>query len=296
LPTQTERWDTPDGDFIEVHRLAASPGAPRLLFLHGLEGTVRSHYVAGFFEEAIRRSWAADLMIFRGCGSEPNRAPRFYHSGETTDLAFVLDRVIREHPESPIVVAGVSLGGNVLLKFLGEHSRALPRQLRAAAAISVPFDLERGARFIGQGFSRVYDRHFLHTLRPKALAKLQRYPDLFDRSKLERATSIFDFDDAVTAPVHGFVDAHDYYAHSSSISFLSAIRLPTLLLSAADDPFLPTAVLDTVREIASGNPSLSLEFPKHGGHVGFVAGRWPWRPFYYAEWRACEFLEAGLRA
>jgi uncharacterized protein len=296
LPTQTERWDTPDGDFIEVHRLAASPGAPRLLFLHGLEGTVRSHYVAGFFEEAIRRSWAADLMIFRGCGSEPNRAPRFYHSGETTDLAFVLDRVIREHPESPIVVAGVSLGGNVLLKFLGEHSRALPRQLRAAAAISVPFDLERGARFIGQGFSRVYDRHFLHTLRPKALAKLQRYPDLFDRSKLERATSIFDFDDAVTAPVHGFVDARDYYAHSSSISFLSAIRLPTLLLSAADDPFLPTAVLDTVREIASGNPSLSLEFPKHGGHVGFVAGRWPWRPFYYAEWRACEFLEAGLRA
>jgi len=296
LPTQTERWDTPDGDFIEVHRLAASPGAPRLLFLHGLEGTVRSHYVAGFFEEAIRRSWAADLMIFRGCGSEPNRAPRFYHSGETTDLAFVLDRVVREHPESPIVVAGVSLGGNVLLKFLGEHSRALPRQLRAAAAISVPFDLERGARFIGQGFSRVYDRHFLHTLRPKALAKLQRYPDLFDRSKLERATSIFDFDDAVTAPVHGFVDAHDYYAHSSSISFLSAIRLPTLLLSAADDPFLPTAVLDTVREIASGNPALSLEFPKHGGHVGFVAGRWPWRPFYYAEWRACEFLEAGLRA
>jgi len=296
LPTQTERWDTPDGDFIEVHRLAASPGAPRLLFLHGLEGTVRSHYVAGFFEEAIRRSWAADLMIFRGCGSEPNRAPRFYHSGETTDLAFVLDRVIREHPESPIVVAGVSLGGNVLLKFLGEHSRALPRQLRAAAAISVPFDLERGARFIGQGFSRVYDRHFLHTLRPKALAKLQRYPDLFDRSKLERATSIFDFDDAVTAPVHGFVDAHDYYAHSSSISFLSAIRLPTLLLSAADDPFLPTAVLDTVREIASGNPALSLEFPEHGGHVGFVAGRWPWRPFYYAEWRACEFLEAGLRA
>jgi len=296
LPTQTERWDTPDSDFIEVHRLAASPGAPRLLFLHGLEGTVRSHYVAGFFEEAIRRSWAADLMIFRGCGSEPNRAPRFYHSGETTDLAFVLDRVIREHPESPIVVAGVSLGGNVLLKFLGEHSRALPRQLRAAAAISVPFDLERGARFIGQGFSRVYDRHFLHTLRPKALAKLQRYPDLFDRSKLERATSIFDFDDAVTAPVHGFVDAHDYYAHSSSISFLSAIRLPTLLLSAADDPFLPTAVLDTVREIASGNPSLSLEFPEHGGHVGFVAGRWPWRPFYYAEWRACEFLEAGLRA
>ena len=295
-PTRRERWETPDGDFLDVHRLDAPPGSPHLLFLHGLEGTIRSHYVGGFFSEAARRGWSADLLIFRGCGSEPNRSPRFYHSGETTDLAFVLDRVIREHPESPIVVAGVSLGGNVLLKFLGERSGTLPRQLRAAAAISVPFDLERGARFIGQGFSRVYDRHFLRTLRPKALTKLQRYPDLFDRSKLERATSIYDFDDAVTAPVHGFVDAHDYYARSSSVSFLSAIRLPTLLLSAVDDPFLPAAVLDRVRDIASGNPALSLEFTKHGGHVGFVAGRWPWRPFYYAEWRACEFLDAAPRA
>jgi predicted alpha/beta-fold hydrolase len=291
-----ERWDTPDGDFIDLHRLDGPHGAPRLLFLHGLEGTIRSHYVAGFFGEAHRRGWAADLMIFRSCGDEPNRAPRFYHSGETTDLQFVLNRLLQEHPESPVVIAGVSLGGNVVLKFLGERSAALPRQLRAAAAISVPFDLERGARFISSGVSRIYDRHFLRTLRRKAIAKLERYPDLFNRSMLERAVSIYDFDDAVTAPVHGFADAHDYYSRSSSLGWIKQIRLRTLLLSAADDPFLPSAVLDEVREMALDNPALSLEFTEHGGHVGFIAGRWPWQPFYYAEWRACEFLSSALES
>lgn len=290
IPTRRERWDTADGDFIDVHRLDGPVGAPRLLFLHGLEGTIRSHYVAGFFGEALRRGWAADLMIFRGCGSEPNRAARFYHSGETEDLSFVIQRIIEEHPQSPLVVAGVSLGGNVLLKYLGERSSGVPRQLRAAAAISVPFDLERGARFIATGFSRIYDRHFLRTLRPKAMAKLQRYPGLFDRAKLSSASSIYDFDDAVTAPVHGFADAHDYYSRSSSLRWIERIRLPTLLLSAVDDPFLPSEVLERVRDIGDASPALTLEFTKHGGHVGFVSGRWPWRPFYYAEWRACEFL------
>jgi predicted alpha/beta-fold hydrolase len=170
----------------------------------------------------------------------------------------------------------------------------LPPQLRAAAAISVPFDLERGARFIATGISRIYDRHFLRTLRPKALAKLEKYPGLFDRSELERATSIYDFDDAVTAPVHGFFDAHDYYSRSSSLGWIGRIQLPTLLLSALDDPFLPADVLDDVRDIAAHNPALNIEFTLRGGHVGFVSGRWPWRPFYYAEWRACEFLGAAL--
>jgi predicted alpha/beta-fold hydrolase len=291
-----ERWGTPDGDFIDVHRLDGPERAPRLLFLHGLEGTIRSHYVAGLFGEAQRRGWAADLMIFRGCGDEPNRAPRFYHSGETTDLAFVLDRLVSENAQTPVLLAGVSLGGNVLLKFLGERGTELPPQVRAAAAISVPFDLERGSRFIATGISRIYDRHFLRSLRPKAMAKLEQYPDLFDRSRLQRATSIYDFDDAVTAPVHGFIDAHDYYSRSSSLGWIKRVRLPTLLLSAIDDPFLPADVLDDVREIAGANPALTLEFTSHGGHVGFVAGRWPWRPFYYAEWRACEFLRAAIES
>ena len=289
-----ERWDTPDGDFVDVHRLDSAEDAPRLLFLHGLEGTVRSHYVTGFFGEARRRGWGADLLIFRGCGDEPNRQPRFYHSGETGDLAFALDRVLAEHPRAPIVLAGVSLGGNVLLKFLGEQGDRLSSRVRAAAAISVPFDLEQGARHIATGVSRVYDRHFLRTLREKAVRKLGTYPGLFDPDRLARARSIFEFDDAVTAPVHRFTDAHDYYSKSSSLAWLDRIRRPTFLLSAVDDPFLPAAVLDDVRRIAADNPALTLEFTAHGGHVGFVGGRWPWAASYYGEWRACEFLANSL--
>jgi len=294
LPTRIERWETADGDFVDLHRLDGPAGAPRLFFLHGLEGSIRSHYVAGFFGEAARRGWGADLLIFRGCGSEPNRAPRFYHSGETGDLAFALDRVQHEHPDSPVLLAGVSLGGNVLLKFLGERGADVDARVVAAATISVPYDLERGARHISTGFSRIYDRHFLRTLRRKALAKLEHYPGLFDSSALERAESIYGFDDAVTAPVHGFDDAHDYYSRSSSLGFLGRVRRPTLLLSAVDDPFLPREVLDEVRAIATGNDCLEIEFVEHGGHVGFVGGRWPWRPFYFAEWRVCEFLAAKL--
>jgi predicted alpha/beta-fold hydrolase len=293
---RSERWDTPDGDFIDIHRLDAAPDAPRLFMLHGLEGTVRSHYVGGFFAEARRRGWGADLLVFRGCGPELNRARRFYHSGETTDLAFALDRVLAEHPSARVVLAGVSLGGNVLLKYLGEAGKSAPDRIAAAAAVSVPFDLERGSRFISQGFSRVYDRHFLRSLRRKAEAKLLRFPDLFDVDALRRARTIYDFDDVITAPVHGFADAHEYYARSSSLGWLSRIRRPTLLLRAVDDPFLPAAVLDEVRAIASNNPCLHLEFTKHGGHVGFVGGRVPWRAEYYAERRAAEFLASHVGA
>jgi predicted alpha/beta-fold hydrolase len=295
LPIRRERWDTPDGDFVDVHRLdGAAKNAPRLVFFHGLEGTIRSHYVFGFFNEARRRGWGADLLIFRGCGDEPNRTPRFYHSGETTDPAFVIDRIRAEFPHAPILLAGVSLGGNVLLKYLGEQGTALSTQIRAAAAVSVPFNLERSCRHISQGFSKIYDRHFLRTLRRKAVAKLTAHPDLFDRSALDRASSIYDFDDAVTAPVHGFASAHDYYSRSSSLGFLATIARPTLLLNAIDDPFLPPVVLNDVREIAGHNSYLTLEFTAHGGHVGFVGGKWPWHPDYYAERRVCEFLAAAL--
>ncbi len=292
---RAERWDTPDGDFVDVYRLDASEGAPRLFILHGLEGTIRSHYVTGFLGEAKRRGWGADLLIFRGCGDEPNRRPRFYHSGDTGDLAFALDRVLVEHPRSLIVLAGVSLGGNVLLKFLGEQGDSLSPRVRSAAAISVPFDLEKGARKIATGFSQIYDRHFLRTLRAKARAKLSAYPGLFDADRLERAQSIYEFDDAVTAPVHGFADARDYYTRSSSLPWLRRIRRPTFLLSAVDDPFLPAAVLDDVLRVARDNRALTLEFTAHGGHVGFVAGPRPWSVAYYAERRACEFLAQSLR-
>lgn len=301
LPTRIERWTTPDGDFVDLLRLdpaarggPAADEAPRVLLLHGLEGSPRSHYVGGIFEQCRRRGWGADLLVFRSCGAEPNRERRFYHSGETTDAAFVLERLVAERPAAPRALVGISLGGNVLLKLLGERGADLPRTVRAAAAVSVPFDLGRGSRFIGRGFARVYEGFFLRTLRRKAHEKLGRYPGLFDPRALERARSLWDYDDAVTAPVHGFESAEDYYARSSSLGYLAGIRLPTLLVSAADDPFLPAPVLDEVRAIARRTPALELAFASAGGHVGFVAGALPWRPRYWAEERVASFLATHL--
>ena len=297
VETRAERWPTPDDDEIEVHRLDApagrGPHAPRLVILHGLEGTIRSNYVHGTLAQARARGWAADVLIFRGCG-EMNRQRRMYHSGETSDVNLVVERLARDNPGQPLVVVGFSLGGNVLLKWLGEQGDALCPQVRAAAAVSVPFDLEGGARRIERGFSRVYTRHFLRTLKAKARNKLDHYPGLFSAAALERATSLYDFDDAVTAPVHGFRDAHDYYSRSSSLQFLDSIRIPTLLISAADDPFLPPQILDAVRILAQSSDMLEAEVWPSGGHVGFVSGRDPRRPHYYAEERVVEFLANTL--
>lgn len=289
-PTRVERWETPDGDFLDLHCLDAPAGRPRLLVLHGLEGSHRSHYARGLVSEASRREWAADVLLFRSCGAELNRALRFYHSGETTDLDFVVRTLIAREPRRPLGLVGVSLGGNVLLKWLGEQGAGVPPQVVAAVAISVPFDLARGARHIDRGFSRVYQAHFLRSLRRKAHAKRLRFPEHFRAELIDRARTLYEFDDAVTAPVHGFRDAADYYERSSSIRWIGRIRTPTLLLSAADDPFLPAAVLDEVREIARENACLHVEFVERGGHVGFISGRIPWKPFYYAEWRAAEFV------
>jgi predicted alpha/beta-fold hydrolase len=291
-PGRLERWETPDDDFLEVFRVAAPPSAPRLLVLHGLEGTVRSHYARGILQRAAAAGWAADLLIFRGCGAELNRRPRFYHSGETSDLQFVAQRIAREFPAAELYIVGYSLGGNVLLKWLGERGALHPPTLRAAAAVSVPFDLEAGARYIHHGFSRIYELHFLRTLKRKALAKLERFPDAYDRRALEAVDSIVDFDDVVTAPLHGFAGAHDYYSRSSAQGFLSSIRLPTALISAYDDPFLPPDILATVARTAAANPALHVAFSPQGGHVGFVGGANPARPKYYSEDRVFNFFDA----
>jgi predicted alpha/beta-fold hydrolase len=292
--TTRECLTAPDGDSIEVHHLLADEFAPRVLLLHGLEGSARSHYVGGFLSEASARDWGATVMVFRGCGSAPNLAKRFYHSGETQDLGAVFQEVRKRFPHAPWFVAGVSLGGNVILKWLGEQGSSASGRVRAAAAVSAPFDLEAGSRHISQGFAKVYDRSFLRSLRAKALAKLVRYPDLFDREKLGRARTVYEFDDAVTGPVHGFSSARDYYEQSSSMGFLSRIGVPTLLLSSRDDPFLPRHVLKKVEAIADMNQLLSVEFHDAGGHVGFVAGSRPWRPVYYAEWRVFRFFDGTL--
>lgn len=293
LDAFVECLPTPDGDSIELHQLRAPRGAPHLLLLHGLEGSVRSHYVHDILRGAAKRHWAATLLVFRGCGATPNTARRFYHSGETSDLAHVFRALAARDSAAPWLLCGVSLGGNVLLKFLGELGERVDPRIRAAAAVSVPFDLEAGARRISRGFARIYDRMFLRTLRRKAVAKLSRYPDLFDKVRLSAARSIYDFDEAVTAPVHGFVSAHDYYERSSSRHFLPGIRVRTLLLSAIDDPFLPSDVLKDVTTSARRNPCLVVEVHPKGGHVGFVSGH-PWKPQYYAERRVLQFFDRAM--
>lgn len=289
--TSHECLESPDGDSIELYHVEGARTSPRVLLLHGLEGSERSHYVGGLLSEAAARGWGATLMVFRGCGAAPNVARRFYHSGETNDFAHVFEVLASRWQDASWCVAGVSLGGNVLLKWLGERCGAVADRVRAAAAISVPFDLEAGSRHISRGFARVYDRSFLNSLRRKALAKLARYPDLFDRAQLNRARTVFDFDNAVTGPVHGFVDAHDYYSKSSSLGYLARIQVPTLLLSSRDDPFLPSSVLDRVAVAVCANATFEVEFHESGGHVGFVCGRWPWRAEYYAERRTFEFFD-----
>ncbi len=291
IATRTERWDTPDGDFLEIVRLdAPSPDAPRILLLHGLEGGAHSHYAKGLFREAKTRGCGADLLLFRTCGSEQNRLARSYHSGETADARFVIERLTADFPNAPLGLIGVSLGANVLCKMLGELGNNTPTNLTSAVAISTPFDLARASRHLGRGFGAVYEWFFLKSLIPKALEKIARHLELSPLTSVTRAKTLWQFDDLFTAPLHGFRDAADYYARASALQYLKDIRLPTLLLSAVDDPFLPADVLDHVRTIAQHNPALTIEFPERGGHVGFTAGTRPWNPWYYGEWRAAEFL------
>jgi uncharacterized protein len=290
--TGRECWPTPDGDTVTLHRLPGEDTAPRLLLLHGLEGSPASPYVRGMLAGARARGWKADVLVFRGCGGEPNRVRRFYHSGDTEDLDLVVKRLRSRGPGEILFAAGFSLGGNVLLKWLGELGPEAP--LQAAAAISVPYDLEQGARHIHRGFSRIYERNFLRSLQRKAIAKHRFFADLPHPDAVRRTGSIVEFDDLVTAPVHGFRDARDYYEQSSAVRWLSRVAVPTLLVSARDDPFLPRDVLRDVEHRAAANAALTLEIHGRGGHVGFVAGRFPWSAAYYAEERLFAFFADRL--
>jgi uncharacterized protein len=272
LHASREEWETPDGDVVTVRRAHADdPAAPRFVLFHGLEGSDRSHYVASLFRAAAQRGWGADLLLWRSCGGTNNRAPRFYHSGETGDAAWFLERIAALHPNAPLIACGVSLGGNVLTKLLGDHTVPLPEALRAAVAVSVPFELARGSAFISTGASAMYAAWFLRSLRVKAAEKAARYPQHFPSvDRISTIRTLWEFDDLITGPLHGFRDARDYYAQSSSAQYVDAVRRPLLLLSAYDDPFLPGDVLDAVRVRAQSNPLITTEFWQHGGHVGFV--------------------------
>lgn len=285
----------PDGDSVSVARVdPPRPGAPILTVFHGLEGTVRSNYAQGLMHQARARGWGAALLVWRSCDGRVPAAPRMYHSGETGDADVFLRRLASAHPDSPLLAVGVSLGANVLLKWLGEQGAAVPPTLRAAAAVSTPFDLAAGSRHLERGFSRAYVWHFVRNLRRKALAALAVHPTLpVDRVRLEAARSFWDFDDCFTAPVHGFRDAQDYYARSSSLPYLTRIQTPTLLFSAVNDPFLPAAVLDDVRNAARRNSTLMPEFTPSGGHVGWVSGS-PFAPVYHMEAHVAAWLGRHL--
>lgn len=285
-----ERWPTPDEDHLSLARAGTvREGRPHLLILHGLEGSVRSTYAQGLMQRATARGWSADLMLFRSCDGEINRARRMYHSGETTDVDWVVRTLIKRHPEISLRLVGVSLGGNVLLKWLGEQGEALVPNVVRAAAVSTPFDLAAGSQNLQSFLGQQYVNYFLRSLKAKTRAKRNMYPDLCDWNQLDAVRTFWDFDDVVTGPVHGFADALDYYTKSSSINYLKNIRRPTLLMNAKDDPFLPSAVLDRVRHISRANDRIFLEFTENGGHVGWVEGP-PWAPRYYMEQTVIDWL------
>ena len=289
-----ESWAASDGEPLSVARLdGATADAPMLVLFHGLEGTVRSKYAQGLMHLAKARGWSAAMLVFRTCDGRIPGTPRLYHSGETADADVVIRRLVAEHPGRPLHLVGVSLGANVLLKWLGEQGSAVPRAVQRAAAISTPFDLGAGSRYLEQGFSQLYVRHFVKSLRAKAVATLERHPMLpVDRARLARARTFYEFDDVFTGPVHGFDGAVDYYTRSSSIHFLPRIDVPTLLYSAVDDPFLPPVVLDRVRAIAADHRHLTVDFTETGGHVGWVSGP-PWAPIYHMEHRVMHWFGTG---
>ena len=286
-----ERFDTPDGDFVDVDWLSGRPEAPVLLVLHGLEGTDRSHYIGGLFQHARARGWRAGVLYFRSCSGELNRLPRFYHSGDTSDLDHVLRVLADREPGRRVGAVGISIGGNVLLKWLGEQGDGASKLLAGAVAISVPFDLMACARVMDRGLQKVlYTASFMRSFRQKTRAKALAYPDFVDVTAALRARTFAAYDRVVTAPLHGFADEVDYWQRASSGPYLAHIRRPTLLINALDDPFIPASSLPDPRELP---PAVRAEFVPIGGHVGFVEGA-PWRAGSWAERRAVEFLTAPL--
>jgi predicted alpha/beta-fold hydrolase len=294
VAVRRERVETPDGDFVDLDWATGATTSPRVppgplvLVLHGLEGSIRSPYVGGLFREITARGWRAVCLNFRSCSGELNRLRRFYHSGDTGDLDFVVRHLLAREPGLSMGLVGVSLGGNVLLKWLGEEGSRAPEAIFGAVGISVPFDLVACARRLDRGFHRyVYTARFLRTMRAKVRAKARRYPDFVDVAAARRARTFEAYDRAVTAPLNGFADEVDYWTRASSAPYLARIRRPTLLLSARDDPFVPPASLPDPGRLPA---EVRAEFVPTGGHVGFLEGRWPWRVSSWAERRAIAFL------
>ena len=273
LDTRRERFELPDGDFLDLDWVGGRKG-PIVVVLHGLMGSLESPYAAGIMHEIERRGWRGLFVHFRGCSGEANRLPRAYHSGDTGDLAAVIQAQHEREPSTPLAAVGYSLGGNALLKWLSETAGKNP--LRAAVAVSVPFEIEQVANSINQGFSRIYERRLTRCLQEALVKKIDVFGDRMPvtRERVRQLDDFWTFDNEVTAPLHGFEDARDYYTRSSARQFLPGIRTPALILHAKDDPFMTPQVVPTEEELSE---STKLEVSDHGGHVGFISGRWPWQ-------------------
>ena len=272
FPYRRERWETPDGDFIDLDWIDAADAAPLVVMFHGLEGSSVSHYATSLMAALKARGWAGVVSHFRGCSGEPNRLARAYHSGDSAEIDWILRRMRRQFPERIIYVVGISLGGNALLKWLGERESTTVDVVNAAASVCAPLDLTICGHHLARGFNQIYTKHFLKTLKKNAVEKLARFPGIIDGQRMLRARNLYEFDDAVTAPLHGFRDADDYWFRASAKPFLRGIRLPTLLLNAQNDPFLPAYALPGETEVSA---TVTREFLSEGGHVGFVSGRLP---------------------
>jgi uncharacterized protein len=295
-----EVLETPDGDELLVDHVDGPAESPRVLVLHGLEGSSYSVYAQGLLSEIRRRGWRGIAMNFRSCARDPrdlarmlpNRRPRLYHSGDTGDVDFLARTLAAREPlvSAPLYAVGVSLGGNVLLKWLGEKGREA--NVTAAVAISTPYDLAASARHLETRVGRVYTAGFLNTLKRKAVDTTRRFPETarrIDLNRTLRSRTFHEFDDAANAPLHGFAGADDYYARSSSLAYIGGVARPTLCLSAEDDPFLPREALARARAAAPAH--VEFRVTPRGGHIGFVSGANPWRPSYWGEMFAVEWLK-----
>lgn len=272
---QRERWDTLDGDFIDIDHgpHTVDDQAPLVVMFHGLEGSTESHYVKAMATVAQQRGWAFALVHFRGCSGEINRAPRAYHSGDHEEIDAVLKRFAQQHPQRSRRAVGISLGGNALMRWAGEHGGVAARVVDSVVSVCSPLDLTASGHAIGRGFNRwVYTPRFLRTMKPKAVQKWQQFPGLFDLEAALRAKDLFEFDNVFTAPLHGFKDTDDYWTRASAKPVMRHIGLPALTINALNDPFVPASSLPQVGDVS---PEVTLWQPPQGGHVGFARGAWP---------------------
>lgn len=281
LPLRRERIELADGDFLDIDRTGPADG-PTVVLCHGLEGNSQRQYMLGMAAAFAQRGWSAALTNSRGCSGEPNRLLRAYHLGATEDLRAVLDHLERDRP-AEVALVGFSMGGNVILKYLGEAPEAVHPRLRAAATFSVPVDMDASSHVLCSRRNWIYHRRFLRKLKRKVRVKAEAFPGAIDPDALDRIRTLREFDDFYTAPQHGFAGATDYYVRNSSLRFLAAIRRPTLLVNALNDPFLEPGCFPY--ELAAASKWLHLETPRWGGHTGFRA---PGE--YWSERRAVEFV------